>query len=158
MAVWRHRSLPPSMHSSQVDSLIESCDQTTRAGLRGRAMLILMALRGCLKRYAEVPWARWSRTAQPQRPGYRSGSAASGQYGDESGGQVPIGPARRPVVVVVAASLGQRKGACPRREYSPSGPRSRPPVVPGGAEGESRLQPRSSSNPWLLALGSLAAA
>jgi len=46
VAVWRGRSLPPTMGPSQVDALIASCDQRTRAGLRDRAVLMLMARLG----------------------------------------------------------------------------------------------------------------
>lgn len=46
VAVWRGRSLPPTMAQGQVDALIDSCDRTTAAGMRDRAMLMLMGRLG----------------------------------------------------------------------------------------------------------------
>lgn len=46
VAVWRGRSLPPTMKPVEVDALIASCERTTTRGLRDRVVLLLMARLG----------------------------------------------------------------------------------------------------------------
>jgi integrase/recombinase XerD len=46
VAVWRGRSLPPTMRPDEVDTLIAVCDRATMRGLRDRAVLVLMARLG----------------------------------------------------------------------------------------------------------------
>lgn len=50
VAVWRGRSLPPTMKPADVDAAIAACDRATKSGLRDRVVLVLMArlgLRAC---------------------------------------------------------------------------------------------------------------
>lgn len=46
VAVWRGRSLPPTMKPADVDALIATCDRSTSSGLRDRVVLVLMARLG----------------------------------------------------------------------------------------------------------------
>ncbi|MGH9223854.1 MAG: tyrosine-type recombinase/integrase, partial [Acidimicrobiales bacterium] len=46
VATWRGTGLPPTMARAEVDALVESCDSSTAAGRRDRAILVLLARLG----------------------------------------------------------------------------------------------------------------
>jgi site-specific recombinase XerD len=87
VAVWRGRSLPPTMKPAEVDALIASCERTTPRGLRDRVVLLLMA-----------------------RLGLRAGEVAALELGDidwRAGEIVVRGKARRQDRLPLPAEVGE---------------------------------------------------